>query len=182
MSPAKWRPFFATSICQGPTGARYMWSSPLVHRVSSSRKAERCPPAVIRRRSPDIALIPQCTSPMIMHHFATKICTYLLQNAVLWDICLMHCGICDIGGSHWKRFRWFVRNKTGQFLVKRKRSPEFAGHFKCCRTSDRNWEITNGPKDVWNKFEVSSVSADGQAPLGAYRPADTVPGAAVRVN
>ena len=31
-----------------------------------------------------------------MHHFVTEICTYLLQNVALWDICLMHCGICEM--------------------------------------------------------------------------------------
>ena len=24
-------------------------------------------------------------------------CTFLLQSGALWDICLMHCGICEIG-------------------------------------------------------------------------------------
>ena len=24
-------------------------------------------------------------------------CTFLLQNVVLWDICLMHGGICEMG-------------------------------------------------------------------------------------
>ena len=31
-----------------------------------------------------------------MHHFATEMCTFLEQNGVLWDICLMHCGICKM--------------------------------------------------------------------------------------
>ena len=31
-----------------------------------------------------------------MHHFVTEICTFLLQNGALWDICLMHCGICEM--------------------------------------------------------------------------------------
>ena len=47
--------------------------------------------------------IPQCTSPIwypTMHHFVTEmshVCTFLLQNGALWDICLMHCGICEMG-------------------------------------------------------------------------------------
>ena len=35
-----------------------------------------------------------------MNHFVTEyanMCTFLLQNGALWDICLMHCGICTIG-------------------------------------------------------------------------------------
>ena len=31
----------------------------------------------------------------LMHHFVTEMCT-LLQNGALWDICLMHCGICEM--------------------------------------------------------------------------------------
>ena len=35
------------------------------------------------------------------HHFATeryKVCvsTFLLENGALWDICPMHCGICEM--------------------------------------------------------------------------------------
>ena len=30
-----------------------------------------------------------------MHHFVTKMCTFLLQNDALLDICLMHYEICD---------------------------------------------------------------------------------------
>ena len=34
-----------------------------------------------------------------MHHFVTEMCmcTFLLQNGALWDICLMHHGICEMG-------------------------------------------------------------------------------------
>ena len=32
-----------------------------------------------------------------VHHFVTEMCTFLLQNGTLWDICLMHCGICEMG-------------------------------------------------------------------------------------
>ena len=31
-----------------------------------------------------------------MHHFVKEMCTFLLQNGALWDICLMYCGICAI--------------------------------------------------------------------------------------
>ena len=24
-------------------------------------------------------------------------CIFLLQNVALWDICLMHCGLCEMG-------------------------------------------------------------------------------------
>ena len=48
-----------------------------------------------------IAQIPQCTSPL-PHHAPycdrnVHVCTFLSQNGALWDICLMHCGICDMG-------------------------------------------------------------------------------------
>ena len=45
--------------------------------------------------------IPQCTSPMSHNApFCNRnvhVCTFLLQNGALWDIYLMHCGICETG-------------------------------------------------------------------------------------
>ena len=35
-----------------------------------------------------------------IHHFVTEMCAWLhipLQNGALWDICLLHCGICEMG-------------------------------------------------------------------------------------
>ena len=32
----------------------------------------------------------------LMHHFVTEMCTFLLQNGALWDICLMLCRICEM--------------------------------------------------------------------------------------
>ena len=35
-----------------------------------------------------------------MHHCETErahMCTFLLQNGVLYDFCLMHCGVCEMG-------------------------------------------------------------------------------------
>ena len=32
-----------------------------------------------------------------IHHFVTEMCTILLQNGALWDICMMHCGIWEMG-------------------------------------------------------------------------------------
>ena len=32
-----------------------------------------------------------------MHHFMTEICTFLLWNGALWDMGLMHSGICATG-------------------------------------------------------------------------------------
>ena len=37
------------------------------------------------------APVPQAT----MHNSA-HVCTFLLQNGALWDICLMYCGICEM--------------------------------------------------------------------------------------
>ena len=30
-----------------------------------------------------------------MHRFVTEMCTYLLQNGALWDMWLVHYGICE---------------------------------------------------------------------------------------
>ena len=52
--------------------------------------------------------IPQCTSPishnapLCSRNVHTYVCTFLLQNGALWDICPMHCGICGI----WENFAW----------------------------------------------------------------------------
>ena len=48
-----------------------------------------------------ISQISQCTGP-ISHNvpFCNRnvhVCTFLLQNSALWDICQMHCGIYEIG-------------------------------------------------------------------------------------
>ena len=45
--------------------------------------------------------IPQCTSP-ISHNAplcnkCAHVLTFLLQTAAMWDICLMHYGICELG-------------------------------------------------------------------------------------
>ena len=42
---------------------------------------------------------PQFIKYPTMHHFVTKMCTctLMLQNGAMWDIWLMHCGICEIG-------------------------------------------------------------------------------------
>ena len=37
--------------------------------------------------------IPQCA---ILKQKCAHVCTYLLQNDALWDICLEHCWICEI--------------------------------------------------------------------------------------
>ena len=33
----------------------------------------------------------------MMHHFVAEMCTLLLQNAALWDICVIHWGNSEIG-------------------------------------------------------------------------------------
>ena len=40
-----------------------------------------------------------------MHHFATGMCTYLLQNGTLWDIGLLHYGICATGIILLRKYR-----------------------------------------------------------------------------
>ena len=62
--------------------------------------------------------IPQYTifnrNKHISAHFCYKmvfcVCRFLLQNGVLWDICLMHCGICEMG--LWQSHSWTMRNHT----------------------------------------------------------------------
>ena len=45
-----------------------------------------------------MASISQYTSPISQNApFVTEMCTFLLQNGALWDICLIHCGISSIG-------------------------------------------------------------------------------------
>ena len=42
--------------------------------------------------------IPQCTDPIsTMHRSVTQMCTFRLQNGALWNVCLKHCGIHEIG-------------------------------------------------------------------------------------
>ena len=36
-----------------------------------------------------------------IHYFVTEMCTFLLQSGALWDICLMHCGICLMNQLLW---------------------------------------------------------------------------------
>ena len=47
-----------------------------------------------------VAQISQCTDPIpTMHPFVTEcahVCTFLLLNGALWDVCLMRCGICGM--------------------------------------------------------------------------------------
>ena len=33
--------------------------------------------------------------------YTTEMRTFLLQSGALWDICLMHCGICEMGLYNW---------------------------------------------------------------------------------
>ena len=56
-----------------------------------------------------VAQIPQCTSlkshnvPFYIRN--VHVCTFLLQNSALWDICHMHCGICEVSQNlHNRRF------------------------------------------------------------------------------
>ena len=43
-----------------------------------------------------------------MHHFVTEMCVFLLQNGALWDIYLVHCGIC--GMVYW--LQWCMHVKS----------------------------------------------------------------------
>ena len=45
-------------------------------------------------------------SYLTMHHFVTEMCTFLLQNGALWDMRLVHCGICGVGTCIFNRQHW----------------------------------------------------------------------------
>ena len=54
-----------------------------------------------------ISLIPQCIRQMshnasFVTEMCTHLCTFLLQNDALWDMGLVHCGICATGLLQWK--------------------------------------------------------------------------------
>ena len=63
-----------------------------------------------KRTDGPISQIPQCASPICphnaldkyatTHHFVTEMCTCMhisVTNGALWDMCLMHCEICEMG-------------------------------------------------------------------------------------
>ena len=63
--------------------------------------------------------IQNCTVPNpTMHHFVTyaHVCTFLLQNGALWDICLMHCGICNSSQGRAAQFQCWVWSWIAQSL------------------------------------------------------------------
>ena len=43
------------------------------------------------------AHIPYPTMQHSVTEMCTRVSTFLLQNGALWDMCLMHCGICGVG-------------------------------------------------------------------------------------
>ena len=63
------------------------------------------------------AQIPQCNSP-ISHNapFCNRnvhVCTFLLQNGALWDIHLMHHGICKIGPLR----SYYIEGKGNTWII-----------------------------------------------------------------
>ena len=54
--------------------------------------------------------IPQCTT------FVMDVCTFLLQSDSLWDICLMHCGICAMDLWHQDDMPHYPSMKVTMFL------------------------------------------------------------------
>ena len=42
-----------------------------------------------------------------MHHFVTEMCTFLLQNCALWDMGLVHYGICVTNQFLWFTEAWW---------------------------------------------------------------------------
>ena len=45
-----------------------------------------------------------------MHHFATEMCTFLLQNGALWDWCIVGCGTNELWGCEFVLFTWHYRS------------------------------------------------------------------------
>ena len=53
-----------------------------------------------------ISQIPQCIKYPTVHHFVTEMFTFLLQNGALWDMGLVHFGICTTNllvFAHWRK-------------------------------------------------------------------------------
>ena len=67
----------------------------------------------------------------IMHHFVTEMCTFLLQNGALWDMEMVHCGICATGllNLNW---RW-KSSLTGDYAPYMNLNLKQAGC--CCYTT-----------------------------------------------
>ena len=67
-----------------------------------------------------ITQIPQCSSPITPNaefcYRNVHVSTFLLQNAALWDVCLMHCGICEMGLYHTMRYH-FIPHTTHPFII-----------------------------------------------------------------
>ena len=78
-----------------------------------------------------------------MHLLVTEICTFLLQTGALWDICLVHCGICEMGLF------------TGCFAT----HDEF---LKCIDAIVFVWNLTNlmMSSNLWHKLSNRFVTRD----------------------
>ena len=77
-----------------------------------------------------------------MHHFVAEMCTCVhisVTNGVLWDICLMHCGICEMGlltlsfKIHWRKHSE-ARDKIAAIL-----QTAFSNAFSCMKIVDSNF-------------------------------------------
>ena len=88
------------------------WEEQWMAKVDQSRDNElmRHPTAHLQRNLWDFFCISEKTDKVItdpsykshnilgkyhtLYHFVTEMCTFLLQNGALWDMGLVHCGIC----------------------------------------------------------------------------------------
>ena len=82
-------------------GSFGLWKDPAAggewYKMKQISKTRKSLPETTKTYRP-IIKIPQSTSPI--SHNATfcdrNVCTFLLQNGALWDICMMHCWICEM--------------------------------------------------------------------------------------
>ena len=61
--------------------------------------------------------IPQCT---ILKQKCAHVCTFLLQNVALQDICVMHCVICEMSEATLNKMRW--ANSKGETITKQNKN------------------------------------------------------------
>ena len=69
----------------------------IIETINLSRNYAQNEASVVPKRL--VLQIPQCTG-LISHNalfHIGNVSTFLSQNGALWDICLMHCGICAMG-------------------------------------------------------------------------------------
>ena len=102
--------------------------------------------------------IPQCTSP-ICHNAPlgnrnVHVCIFLLQSGALWDICQIHCGICEMSLLQWVSMKHWNQAKYLRLVYLKIHSRLFSktGHI---------WQLKWNTKHLWhNSRSVFSANSD----------------------